>query len=164
LAERSTFPDPTLFFEGNEMMMTREIMEMMIGERFGDEPVSDETLREIETLRAVGRKLLDGIQAQNEIRFPWLKEVYNEVKPMAFILTIRERGNSWAGRSPFTSEHRSEADARAALVAYVKENWEAELEDEPPADEDEMVRQYFDEILEAYEIVKVSPEDFTQRL
>jgi hypothetical protein len=71
---------------------------------------------------------------------------------MAFTLTIRERGNSWAGRGPFTSEHRSESDAHAALVAYVKENWEAELEDEPPADEDEMVRRYFDDVLEAYEI------------
>ena len=71
---------------------------------------------------------------------------------MAYTLTIRERGNSWAGRSPFTSEHRSESDERAALVTYVKENWEAEVGDEPPADEDEMIRQYFDEVLEAYEI------------
>ena len=71
---------------------------------------------------------------------------------MTFTLTIRERGNSWAGRSPFTSEHPTESDARAALVAYVKENWAAELEDEPPANHDEMVRQYFEDVLEAYEI------------
>jgi hypothetical protein len=71
---------------------------------------------------------------------------------MAFTLTIRERGNSCAGRGPFTSEHDTESEARAALVAYVKENWDAELEVEPPTDEDEMIRQYFDDVLEAYEI------------
>lgn len=57
------------------MMMTREIMEAMLGEKFGDEPASEETLREIERLRAIGRKLLHDIRAANEIRFPWLKEV-----------------------------------------------------------------------------------------
>lgn len=43
-------------------------------------------------------------------------------------------------------------DARAALIAYVTENWEVELEGEPPTNHDEMVRQYFEEVLEAYEI------------
>lgn len=57
------------------MMMTRELFEEIIGEKLSDEPVSDETLREIERLRAIGRKLLDTIGAQNEIQFPWLKEV-----------------------------------------------------------------------------------------
>ena len=33
------------------MMMTREIFEAIIGEKFSDEPVSEETLREIERLR-----------------------------------------------------------------------------------------------------------------
>lgn len=57
------------------MMMTLEIFEAIIGEKFSDEPVSKETLREIERLRAIGHQLLDAIRAQNEIRFPWLKEV-----------------------------------------------------------------------------------------
>ena len=57
------------------MMMTREIMEAILGERFGDEPVTADTLREIERLRAIGRKLLEGIRGENERRFPWLKEV-----------------------------------------------------------------------------------------
>jgi hypothetical protein len=56
------------------MMMTREIMETLIGEKISDAPVSDETLRKIEELRAAGRKILDDIRAQNELRFPWLKE------------------------------------------------------------------------------------------
>ncbi len=57
------------------MMMAREIMEEILGEKFGDEAVSEERLQEIERLRAPGRKLLDEIQARNEIWFPWLKEV-----------------------------------------------------------------------------------------
>jgi len=57
------------------MMMTREIFEEIIGEKFSDEPASKETLREIERLRAIGRQLIAAIQAQNEIQFPWLKEV-----------------------------------------------------------------------------------------
>jgi hypothetical protein len=57
------------------MLMTRGIFEAMIGEKFSDEPVSEETLREIERLRAIGRQFLDAIRAQNEIRFPWLREV-----------------------------------------------------------------------------------------
>jgi hypothetical protein len=56
-------------------MMTREIFEAIIGEKFSDDPVSEETLREIERLRAIGRQFLDAIRVQNEIRFPWLKEV-----------------------------------------------------------------------------------------
>jgi hypothetical protein len=56
------------------MMMTREIMEKLIGEKISDAPVSAETLRKIGELRAAGRKILDGIRAQNEVRFPWLKE------------------------------------------------------------------------------------------
>lgn len=75
---------------------------------------------------------------------------------MAFILTIRERGNSWAGRSPFSSEHQTQKQAEAALLAYVKENWEAEIGDEPPTDQDLMVSQYFEEVLEAYEIREVA--------
>jgi hypothetical protein len=57
------------------MMMTREVFEALVGEKFSDEPVSEETLSEIESLRAIGRQILDAIRAQNEIRFPWLKEV-----------------------------------------------------------------------------------------
>ena len=71
---------------------------------------------------------------------------------MAFILTIRERGNSWAGRKPSSSEHVTRQAALAALVAYVKKNWEAEMDEEPPADEEEMIRRYFEGVLEAYDI------------
>ena len=73
---------------------------------------------------------------------------------MAYTLTIRERGNSWAGRSPFSSEHPTQQQAQAALVAYVKENWAAEMGEEPPADEAEMVQRYFEDVLEAYEITE----------
>ena len=38
---------------------------------------------------------------------------------MAFILTFRERGNSWAGRGPFSTEYPTREEAHAALVEYV---------------------------------------------
>jgi hypothetical protein len=67
-------PGPALF-RGDEMMMMQEIFEALFGEKFSDEPVSEQTLCEIDSLRAIGRQILDAIRAQNEIRFPWLKEV-----------------------------------------------------------------------------------------
>jgi len=71
---------------------------------------------------------------------------------MPYILTIRERNNSWAGRSPFTSLHPTEAEAKAALLDYVRRNWDSEMGADPPEDPDEMVDGYFSEVLEAYDI------------
>jgi hypothetical protein len=73
---------------------------------------------------------------------------------MAFILTIRERDHSWAGRGPVTSTHDTRADAEAALLDYVRRNWDAEVGTEPPDDADTIVQEYFAEVLEAYEIAK----------
>jgi hypothetical protein len=75
---------------------------------------------------------------------------------MAFILTFRERGNSSAGRGPFSTEYPTRDEARAALVEYVKENWKPELDDyEMPDDEGEMVREFFYEVLQDYDITEV---------
>jgi hypothetical protein len=63
---------------------------------------------------------------------------------MPFILTIREQGSSWAGRDPVSSIHPTERDAHAALVDYVRDNWDSEIDEiERPADEDELIQQYF---------------------
>ena len=73
---------------------------------------------------------------------------------MAYTLTIRERGNSWAGRSPVRSEHATPEEARAELVEYVRRNWDAEVGDDRPNDEDKLVDMYFADVLEAYEITE----------
>jgi hypothetical protein len=78
---------------------------------------------------------------------------------MAFILTIRERNGSWAGRSPAQSTHATEDEARAALSDYVHRNWDAEVGTERPQDADEMIDEYFEEVLEAYEIQRSSEEN-----
>ncbi|MGA2116073.1 MAG: hypothetical protein ABSH56_15135 [Bryobacteraceae bacterium] len=75
---------------------------------------------------------------------------------MAFILTIRERNDSWAGRSPVASEHLTHAEAEAELLDYVQHNWDAEMETEPPDDPDDMVDEYFDAVLEVYEILETA--------
>jgi len=76
---------------------------------------------------------------------------------MAFILTIREQGSSWAGRDPVTSVHATRHETDAALVDYARENWDSEMDgDDPPAEEDELVRQYFENVPEAYEISQAS--------
>lgn len=73
---------------------------------------------------------------------------------LAYILKIRERNHSWAGRSPARSEHATHGEAEAALREYVQRNWVAEMGTEPPDNPDEMVQEYFDEVREAYEIVE----------
>ena len=73
---------------------------------------------------------------------------------MPFLLTIRERNHSWAGRPPATSTHATREDAEAALVAYVRENWNAEIGAEPPESRELMIEEYFDDVLEAYEILE----------
>lgn len=75
---------------------------------------------------------------------------------MPFTLTIRERGHSWAGRGPVTSTHASPEDARDALVEYVLRNWESELDEEMPANSDELVSRYFEGVLETYEITEAT--------
>jgi hypothetical protein len=80
-----------------------------------------------------------------------------EITPMAFTLTIRERGNSWAGRHPVTSIHSSQQKAKAELVDYVRRNWDTEMGGgEPPGDEDELIDRYFEDVLEAYEITETA--------
>jgi len=71
---------------------------------------------------------------------------------MAFMLTITERNHSWAGRSPAITTHATKADAAAALIEYVRRNWDAEIGTEPPADEQDLIAEYFGEVLEQYEI------------
>ena len=73
---------------------------------------------------------------------------------MPFVLVIKERGHSWAGRPPVTTTHASRADAEAALLEYVRRNWDTEIGAEPPADPQQMVDNYFEDVLEAYEIVE----------
>ena len=73
---------------------------------------------------------------------------------MPYILTIRERNDSWAGRSPAVSEHASRGKAEAALREYVSRNWDSEIGTNPPDDPCAMVREYFAEVLEEYEILE----------
>jgi hypothetical protein len=73
---------------------------------------------------------------------------------MPFTLTISERNDSWAGRSPVTSTHDTRAAAEAALLDYVQRNWDAEVGTEPPDDPDATIRDYFDDVLERYEITE----------
>jgi hypothetical protein len=73
---------------------------------------------------------------------------------MSFILTIRERSHSWAGRPPARSEHASRVDAEAELLQYVRRNWAAEVGTEPPDDPGEMIEEYFEEVLESYDIIE----------
>jgi hypothetical protein len=61
-----------------------------------------------------------------------------------------------APRGPFSTEHATRDEVHAALVEYVKENWKPELDDyEMPGDEDDMVREFFNEVLQDYEITEV---------
>jgi hypothetical protein len=74
---------------------------------------------------------------------------------MPFTLVIKERGHSWAGRPPVTSSHATRDEAEAELVSYVRANWDAEVStDDPPDDPAEMVREYFADVLESYNITE----------
>jgi hypothetical protein len=48
------------------------------------------------------------------------------------------------------------ADADTALLDYVRRNWDAEVGTEQPDDHDTMIREYFDEVLETYEITETA--------
>ena len=41
---------------------------------------------------------------------------------MTYILTIREKGHSWAGRGPVSSVHASRDAAKEELLEYVRRN------------------------------------------
>jgi len=75
---------------------------------------------------------------------------------MPFVLMIRERGSSWAGRDPIATIHSSREAARADLVDYVKESWDAKMDMEAPEDDDELIDQYFDHVLEEYDITETA--------
>jgi hypothetical protein len=75
---------------------------------------------------------------------------------MPYILTISELGHSWAGRGPVRSNHKTAEDARTALRDYVARNWDAEVGTERPNKPDEMVQEYFSEVLEAYDISEIA--------
>ena len=67
---------------------------------------------------------------------------------MPFVLIIRERGSSWAGRDPIATIHPSREEAEAELLAYVREMWEVMMDQVPPEDDDEIVERYFAKVLE----------------
>jgi hypothetical protein len=76
---------------------------------------------------------------------------------MPFVLMIRERRNSWAGRGPIAVIHPSEEAAQAELVDYVRENWDAKMDEDPPEDDDdELIEMYFDQALEEYVITEAA--------
>jgi hypothetical protein len=69
---------------------------------------------------------------------------------MPFVLIIQEQGSSWAGRGPIAQIHPTREDAHAELIDYVRENWDAKMDIDPPEDEDDLVEAYFDCVLEEY--------------
>ena len=75
---------------------------------------------------------------------------------MSFTLTIRERSNSWAGRGPMRSEHATRSEAEAELLEYVRRNWDAEIGTAPPDDPEDMIHEYFSDVLETYEIMETA--------
>lgn len=74
---------------------------------------------------------------------------------MPFALIIGERSNSWAGRSPVVTLHHNREQAMAGLVEYVKRNWQDEVGGDEPEEADQMIEQYFEEVLEFYDIHEV---------
>jgi hypothetical protein len=75
-----------------------------------------------------------------------------------FILTIKERNFSWAGRGPLVMTYETRDEAKQGLIDYVSEQWGSEMDmDDRPEDPGDMVAAYFDHVLEAYEILEVNP-------
>jgi len=76
---------------------------------------------------------------------------------MPYVLMIRERQSSWAGRGPIANTHATWEEAHAELVAYVHENWDAKMDEDPPKDdEDELIVHYFEKTLEEYDIAETA--------
>lgn len=71
---------------------------------------------------------------------------------MPFVLMIRKRRGPWEGRGMIARILSSEEDAQAELVDYVRENWGAKMDNDPPQNADELVEAYFDKVLEEYAI------------
>ena len=57
---------------------------------------------------------------------------------------IRERRYSRGGRGPIARIFPSEEAAKAELLDYVRENWDAKMGDDPPEDDDGLIEEYFD--------------------
>jgi hypothetical protein len=74
---------------------------------------------------------------------------------MPFVLMIRERGCSWAGRGPIAVIHPSKEEAQAELLDDVRENWDAKMGDDLPED-DQLIEMYFDQVLEEYVITEAA--------
>ena len=75
---------------------------------------------------------------------------------MPYVLMIRERGCSWAGRGPIAVIHPTEEEAQADLVDYVRKNWDDKMNEDPPEDDYELVEEYFDQVLEEYDIAETA--------
>lgn len=75
---------------------------------------------------------------------------------MPYVLMIRERGCSWAGRDPIAIIHSSREEAKSELIDYVRENWDAKMDEDPPDDDDGLIDQYFDHVLEEYVITEAA--------
>ena len=73
---------------------------------------------------------------------------------MRYILTIREHNHSWAGRGPVQTTHSTAEEAHASLRDYVARNWDSEVGTERPDDPEHMIREYFSEVPEAYDVCK----------
>jgi hypothetical protein len=73
---------------------------------------------------------------------------------VSYVLTIRERGHSWAGRPAVRTVHKTRENAEAELLDYVRRNWSAEIGSDEPEDTEELIDQYFSEVLEAFEITE----------
>jgi len=71
---------------------------------------------------------------------------------VAFNLTIRERNHSWSRCSPAHTVHPTRDEAYAALLEYVKRNWETKMGTDPSSDPEQMIEEYLAEVLETYDI------------
>jgi hypothetical protein len=76
---------------------------------------------------------------------------------MMFVLSIKERNFSWAGRGPIAMTFATREQAEQEIIDYVSERWEDKLDVDRPDDPDDMVTAYFDRVLEEYEILEVNP-------
>jgi hypothetical protein len=75
---------------------------------------------------------------------------------MPFVLMIRERNCSWAGRGPLADTYATREEAEADLADYVRRNWDARMGEDPPEDDYELIEHYFDCVLEEDDIAETS--------
>lgn len=62
---------------------------------------------------------------------------------MPFVLMIRELRGAWGDRGPITEIFPTREEAEAELLDYVRENWEENMYEDLPEDQDELVERYF---------------------